>query len=205
MDIGGNKEHKDIAGVILAGGRGERFGGRDKGWVECAGRPLIGAVIERFAPQVGPLALSVNRHRARYARLGYPLLADPDRYGPPATQGPLLGLLAALQWSPCARLACVPVDLPRLPADLVARLSRSCADRPAAYAVAGERAHYLCALFSAELAPALAEFVDGGGRAVHAWLSAAGAVAVDFSDVPEAFVNVNTPAQLPPTERNRDT
>ena len=34
------------------------------------GRPLIVSVIERFAPQVGPLLISANRNVERYAALG---------------------------------------------------------------------------------------------------------------------------------------
>lgn len=44
-----------ITGLVLADGRGERFGEADKGWVTYRGRPLIEAVVERFAPQVGHL------------------------------------------------------------------------------------------------------------------------------------------------------
>ncbi len=44
---------KDVTGLILAGGRGERMGGVDKGWIEHEGRPLIESVVERIAPQVG--------------------------------------------------------------------------------------------------------------------------------------------------------
>ena len=42
-----------IPGLILAGGRGQRMGGGDKALLPLAGRPLLGHVIERLAPQVG--------------------------------------------------------------------------------------------------------------------------------------------------------
>ena len=61
---------KDVTGLILAGGRGERMGGADKGWVIVDGRPLIVSVVERFAPQVGHLLISANRNIERYAALG---------------------------------------------------------------------------------------------------------------------------------------
>ena len=60
----------DVTGLILAGGRGERMGGADKGWVVHEGRPLIVSVVERLAPQVGALLISANRNIERYAALG---------------------------------------------------------------------------------------------------------------------------------------
>jgi len=60
----------DVTGVILAGGRGARMGGVDKGWVMVNGKPLIVSVVERFAPQVGQLLISANRNVERYAALG---------------------------------------------------------------------------------------------------------------------------------------
>lgn len=191
------------AGVILAGGRASRFGGRDKGWVEWGGRPLIETVIARFAPQVDVLALSVNRNMARYARLGYPLLADSEAFGEAATQGPLAGLHAVLD--ECSRpwLACVSCDLPGLPADLVARLHAGRGTAPAAYAFDGRRGHYLCCLLERSLCGALEEYLAAGRRAVRHWWEEIGAIAVDFSDCPGGFVNVNSPEELEKLEKAR--
>jgi len=41
-----------ITGCILAGGKGERMGGVDKGLMPWQGKPLIETVITRFSPQV---------------------------------------------------------------------------------------------------------------------------------------------------------
>ncbi|MCX8006157.1 MAG: NTP transferase domain-containing protein, partial [Burkholderiaceae bacterium] len=51
-----------VTGLILAGGRGARLGGRDKGWVDYRGRPLIVQVLARFAPQVEAVVISANRN-----------------------------------------------------------------------------------------------------------------------------------------------
>jgi len=45
----------DITGVILAGGRGSRMGGVDKGLQLLHGRPMIAHVLARLAPQVDAL------------------------------------------------------------------------------------------------------------------------------------------------------
>ena len=44
-----------LTGVILAGGRAERMGGRDKGLLPLAGEPLIAHGIRRLQPQVAEL------------------------------------------------------------------------------------------------------------------------------------------------------
>ena len=67
---------RDITGVILAGGRGSRLGGVDKGLVPLHGRPLIEHVIDALRPQVGALLISANRNHDIYASYGYPVVAD---------------------------------------------------------------------------------------------------------------------------------
>ena len=49
-------------GLILAGGRGQRLGGRDKGLVALQGRPLIAHIAERLAPQVGAMLISGGKN-----------------------------------------------------------------------------------------------------------------------------------------------
>jgi len=65
-------DRADITGIVLAGGRGRRMGGVDKGLVDFAGRPLVAHVIERFAPQVGAIVINANQNVERYAAFGVP-------------------------------------------------------------------------------------------------------------------------------------
>ena len=108
-----------ITGLVLCGGRATRMGGVEKALVPWAGRPLLAHVIDRLAPQVGAVALNVNRQAALYAGFGLPLWPDADDTLP----GPLAGWLAALGRSPTEWLLSVPCDSPLLPADLAARLA----------------------------------------------------------------------------------
>jgi len=107
------------AGVILAGGRSRRMGGVPKALLPLAGKPLLQHVIDRVAPQVGDLFLSVEQPSETMTTFGLPQLQDPQ---PDA--GPLAGLFTALQkagpdneW-----LLLVPCDAPFLPPDLAIRL-----------------------------------------------------------------------------------
>jgi len=65
-----------IAGIVLAGGRSSRMGGGDKGLLALSGRPVLAHVLERFRPQVGPLALNANGDAPRFRAFGLPVVAD---------------------------------------------------------------------------------------------------------------------------------
>ncbi len=116
-----------LTGLVLAGGRGVRMGGVDKGLQMLHGEPLTLHVLKRLAPQTGPLLISANRHADRYAELAAPFGATVVSDTLPGFPGPLAGLLAGLR---AAQTAMHPV---------VALLRASLADDLAAFLEAGER------------------------------------------------------------------
>ncbi len=117
--------HKEISGVILAGGRATRMGGEDKGLVSIGGIALYQYVLARLRPQVASVAISANRNQARYQASGLPVIGDLT----PDFAGPLAGMLAGLKQSPNEWVAFVPCDVPDFPADLVAQLWQQKAQR----------------------------------------------------------------------------
>ena len=66
-----------ITGLVLAGGRGSRMGGVDKGLQHLDGRPLAAHALERLAPQVGELMINANRHLETYRGLGPRVVTAP--------------------------------------------------------------------------------------------------------------------------------
>jgi molybdopterin-guanine dinucleotide biosynthesis protein A len=184
-------------GLILAGGRARRMGGRDKTFVTLAGRPLLAHVIARLAPQVDALAVNSNADPRQFADFGLPVL--PDVLG--GFRGPLAGVHAGLLAYPDARLVTVAVDLPFLPTDLVARLAAGWDGRRCRYARQDGR-HALALLWPPGLAPALAEYLAAGHASLRGWLAEHGE-AVEF--VPGAAadlaLNLNTPEELAAAER----
>lgn len=184
----------DITGAILAGGRGRRLGGVDKGLVEFADRPLIEHALAALAPQVRTLLISANRNRERYAVYGFPVVGDAT--GDYA--GPLAGMLAAMQVARTEFVLTVPCDCPAPPRDLAARLHAALIEHHADAGVAhdGARVQPVFALIRCSLAPDLHAFLENGGRKTEAWLDRVHAVRVDFSDAAAAFANINTPDDL---------
>lgn len=185
---------RDITGVILAGGRGRRFGGADKGLLPLHGRPLIEHVIAALRPQVAELLISANRNLERYAAYGCRVLPDTLADHP----GPLAGMLSALRAAATPYVLSAPCDVPAPPADLAARLGAALvqAQSQAAVAVCGGQVQPVFALLHRALADDLQEYLAGGGREAGAWLRRQHAANADFSDRPQAFENVNTPEDL---------
>lgn len=181
--------------VVVCGGRATRLDGRDKPLTELAGRPLIGHVIDRLAPQVAAIVLACSAQKAAaYRQFRWPVATD-ARPG----QGPLAGFAAALPTVETPWVLLAPADTPFLPIDLVARLASVCHDDGAAVASAGGKRQNLAMLLASCRAAALAAFFRAGGRAVKRWLDAEEVRTVEFPA--EAFRNVNTEADLSAARR----
>ena len=80
----------DITGLVLAGGRGSRMGGVDKGLQDYRGLPLARHAQLRLAPQVGGVMINANRNLPVYRSMGIPVWPDEMEDYP----GPLAGMLA---------------------------------------------------------------------------------------------------------------
>lgn len=186
----------NITGVVLAGGRGTRMHGRDKGLVCLQGIPLIGHVIERLRPQVHALLVNANRNRAAYAAFDLPVIADALS----GHQGPLAGMAAALAASRTEWLLTAPCDTPFLPHDLAARLAAAAnGEHSAVVARAAGSLQPLCCLLHRSLLEDLQDYLEDGGRKARDWLVRQAAARVDFDDE-EAFLNINAPDTLAQVE-----
>jgi len=181
-----------VTAIVLAGGRATRLGGRDKGLIPIAGRPMIAWTIAAIAAQVESLIISANRNIAAYQSFGYPVITDLDT----RATGPLAGLAAGLATCHSPWLMSVPCDTPALPAALARRLAAAVDDRQAAIAHDGRRIQPAHALLRTALADRLTAFMAGDGRRLQDWYATLDTGIVDLSDHRDAFDNVNTPEQL---------
>ena len=183
-----------ITGLILAGGRGSRMGGVDKGLQLHQGRMLVRHVVDRLAPQVSHVLINANRSGTEYATLGYPVVADRIA----GFAGPLAGLHAALAAAETPLVVTAPCDSPRLPHDLVGRLRRALLAGHANLAIvtANGRLHPVFCLCKREVLPHLTEFLAGGGRKIDRWYATLKVVEVAFDDEADAFENINTREEL---------
>ncbi len=183
-----------VTGLILAGGKGSRMGGVDKGLQPLRGRRLVDHVYERFAPQVGGIIINANQNHEEYKTFGVRVVSDAIG----GYAGPLAGLHAGLSVSKRPFLASVPCDSPFLPADLVERLYRRLDESGTELAVAktGDQPHPVFSLMRRGVLDHLGDFLKNGGRKIDAWYATLNVVEVGFDDEPEAFSNINTREEL---------
>lgn len=186
---GRTMEHREITGVVLAGGQGRRLGGIDKGWYRFQGRPLIEHVVTRLETQVPTLLINANRSLEAYRALGFPVIEDRR----PGFEGPLMGIWSALCAADTPWVMVVPCDTPSLPDDLVSRLCQGIGDHAIAVAHDGTRAHPVVALIRRDLADDLEAALAAGERKVARWYARHPCRFVTFAEGSPAFANLNTP------------
>jgi molybdopterin-guanine dinucleotide biosynthesis protein A len=197
---------QEITGIILAGGRGSRMGGVDKGLQNFNGMPLALHTLMRLQMQVGSVMVNANRNLAAYESFGTSVW--PDVISDFA--GPLAGFLTGLERCESPFLVTVPCDTPLFPLDLVARLAEALErdDADIAMAAAPEpdkdgrmqlRTQPVFCLLRIDLMESLVAFTQGGGRKIDAWTEQHKTVVVPFNqpgDSPHAFANANTLTEL---------
>ncbi len=197
-----------ISAVILAGGRGSRMGGVDKGLQNFNGVPLALHTLLRLSPQVGQIMINANRNLAAYESFGVPVWPDSTSLGEYA--GPLSGFITGLERCETPYLLTVPCDTPLFPDDLVARLAKALATEGADFAVASApeedddknvalRPQPVFCLMHTGMLESLLAFTKSGGRKIDAWTAQHKTVAVPFNlpgDNSHSFYNANTLAEL---------
>lgn len=181
-------QSQEIIGVVLAGGRATRMGGKDKGLQLLNGKPLWQHVADALAGQVSARVLSANRHIDIYQRSGLPVYQDTLADYP----GPLAGMLSVMQQDGGEWFVFCSCDTPFIPACLVERMVQQRGDSRVVWAHDGERDHPTIAMMHRSLIPALQDYLAAGERRVMVFMRQSGGHSVDFSDLKSAFVNVNT-------------
>ena len=193
-----------ITAVILAGGRGSRMGGADKGLQNFNGVPLALHTLLRLSPQVGDVMINANRNLAAYESFGVPVWPDSTSMGDFA--GPLAGFMTGLERCETPYLLTVPCDTPLFPHDLVARLADALEAQSADFAVASapeedgqSRPQPVFCLMGTSMLESLHRFTKSGGRKIDAWTAQHKVALVPFNlpgDDAKAFFNANTLAEL---------
>lgn len=199
MDLGpANLTRVTLA--ILAGGEASRMG-YPKGELRLDGRPILDVLTERFA-WLGPTLLVTARGREHPP--GWELFSR-EVMDPSSGQGPLRGVLTALENAVTPIVVVSAVDMPRVRSDQLTWLATVLTARPGVLGLmfrqgSGDvqRVQPFPSAFRAEAAPIVRQFLESRRCSLHGLLDDSQFEAVDapaeWGD--DIWTNLNTPADV---------
>jgi molybdopterin-guanine dinucleotide biosynthesis protein A len=185
-----------LVGWVVAGGESRRMG-RDKALLSRGGGDLLDHAVARLRAVAGDVRILCGPQR-RYLERGLPV--EPDVV-PGA--GPLGGVLTGLAAAPGHAGLFLAVDLPLVPATLLARLVERAEGWDAVVPVSPRGPEPLCALYGPGCLEPIRRRVAAGDLKMTAFWPEARVLRLDvaelagFGDPTEIFRNVNAPGDLP--------
>jgi molybdopterin-guanine dinucleotide biosynthesis protein A len=185
-----------VTGVIQAGGKSTRMGGRPKALLRLGGRRIIERVVDAVKPAVDDLLIVTNTPEL-YAFLGLPMVADvyPDH-------GSLGGIYSGLRAAPGDAAFTVACDMPFLHPDVVRLVVERAGSGDVVIPRVGEQLETLHAAYAKScLGPVEARLVAGRLKIVGFFddvrvVEIAEGEVARYRDPAIVFMNVNTPEEL---------
>jgi molybdopterin-guanine dinucleotide biosynthesis protein A len=176
--------------LLLAGGRGQRMGGQDKGLVLWNERPLIAHVHDTVRPLTDDVIISCNRNQDRYQAFADQLVGDEQQDFP----GPLAGVLAGLAVARHEWVLVLACDAPRIDRELIQQLLDG-ADEVSSPLMVRQDGQWqpMFSLIPVALLPVLRGSWDQGERSLLRALKAHDLRALDCAADDLRLTNFNTP------------
>jgi len=180
--------------LLLAGGRGQRMGGLDKGLLDWHGQPLIAHLYQLVRPLTDDLIISCNRNHPQYAPYADRLVGDDS----PDFPGPLAGIRAGLAVARHAHLLVLPCDVPQIDAQLLADLRETAQQNPQLPLMVrhGNFWEPLLCIIPTHLRESVEQAWDAGERSPRQIMQALGARALECPANDPRLANLNTPELL---------
>ncbi|MFM8340845.1 MAG: molybdenum cofactor guanylyltransferase MobA, partial [Methylomonas sp.] len=174
---------------------------QDKGLLLFKQRPLVSYPIAALAAVTKNVVISANRNQQIYQQWQYPVISDAsDDF-----DGPLAGILAAMDYVDAEVLLVLPCDSPLFTAKHLQQLLAGLSEQfDIAVAYDGERLHPVFLAIRTELKASLKVYLASGERRLQNWIFQHRVNRVDFSQQAQIFSNVNTLAELERLEAQCD-
>lgn len=179
--------------IILAGGRGQRMGGLDKGLIDWRGAPLVAHVHQVVRPWSDDLIISCNRNQDAYAAFADQLVGDAEADYP----GPLAGVIAGLAAARYDWVLLLACDAPRIDRALLDDLLRTAVSADCAAMV--RQGGYWQPMFSVlpqRLRAPLQQAWDEGERSLQKALRRGPVAGLECSEGDVRLENFNSPQWL---------
>lgn len=182
--------------LVLAGGEGRRIGG-DKGGRMLGDSSLLDRALDFARSQADQVAIGLRGRGG-----ASPMEVVVDEAG---IEGPLASIIAGLRYIEQQEqdaLLSLPCDMPFMPGDLAARLTRHLPAGGVAYAASGGRAHPVCALWHVAVLPTAEAYAAAGGRSLKGLTVQLPNISVEWPTADgDPFDNINDPDDLARAEQ----
>jgi len=177
--------------LLLAGGRGQRVAGQDKGLLDWCGAPLVAHLHAQVRTLTDDLIVSCNRNQVAYAQYADRVVGDPCGDFP----GPLAGILAGLEVARHSLLLVLPCDVPRVDAQLLHHMRQAQSRHPSQPLMIRQGEHWepLLCIIPLASSTAFQHAWETGERSPRKIMLALGATALECVDNDPRLANFNTP------------
>lgn len=184
----------DFSILILAGGRGSRMGGKDKGLIQIDGKSMIQHLLDTLSSFNADILISCNRHLEDYTELGHSVISD----GNTNYFGPLAGIASGLKVADKSHVLVLPCDTPAVTKRLVKRLMQAAKENPEHICMAhdGNRPQPLHAAIPVNYLDSLLNTIAANRHSVMEWYAQHPLKTVNCEDLPGDFANANRPEEL---------
>ena len=185
-----------VAGVIVAGGRASRMGGRDKAFAAVGGEPIVVRTIRLFH-ELFPQVVVATQRPERFRGLDVETVTDRFPGG-----GPLAGIHTALLASRYPHAFVAACDMPGLDTGVIRFLLARIGTADAVVPRWEGDVEPLHAIYAARCAPRIEAALRAGRHAVRDFLAAVEVDYVNEADLgavrgaATSLLNVNTPEEL---------
>jgi len=185
-----------VTGVIQAGGRSVRMGGRPKALIDLSGRPIIERVVAALSPAVDDMLIVTNTPEL-YAFLGLAMVEDvyPDH-------GSLGGIYSGLKAAAGGAALTVACDMPFLHPGVVQLVADRAGEGDVVIPRVGSQLETMHAAYAKACLPHIEERLIAGRLKIVEFFERVRIVEIIEEDVARfrdphvAFMNVNTPEEL---------
>jgi molybdenum cofactor guanylyltransferase len=184
-----------VTGVVQAGGKSTRMGGRPKALLQLGGRSIVERVVAALTPVVDDVLVVTNTPEL-YAFLGLPMVADvyPDH-------GSLGGIYSGLKAAGEIAFT-VACDMPFLHPEVVRLVLARAGEGDVVIPRVGEQLETMHAAYGQACLPHIEERLRAGQLKIVGFFDRVRVVEIGeaevarFRDPAVTFMNVNTPDEL---------
>ena len=191
-------EHNNILGVVLAGGKSQRFG-EDKSQVKLGGKLLIDYILSEIIEEFSEI-LVVSNSSIDFKHYDKILVIEDIK----KNLGPLGGVLTAMKWikdnnKDYKWISTFPVDTPFFKHSILQKFLQNISPEEGNlfFIKSNNTRHNIFGLWSIDLMEKLEEDLDKGERKVELWANSIGVktINIEFQNK-DPFFNINTKEDL---------